>query len=302
MPRRTAALVLVLLFVLGLVPGCLKKAETPKEDPKLKIGLLPIVDALPFWIAEQKGYFSQMGINVELVPFTAAVERDAVIQAGGIDGYVGDLLSAVLMKNGGVDIRIASVGLGATPEEGRFAILAAPGSGIESADQLKGVEVAISQNSIIEYINEQLLLAAGLKPEEIKVVSVPKIPVRFEMLVKGQIKAATLPDPLAKLAEVQGAKLVLDDTKGTNLSQTVILFRQDAISAKPETIKKLLKAYSMAVADINSKPDDFRGILVEKARLPEPIKESYQIDHFSAPQAPKAEDVGRVVPWVFFYI
>lgn len=287
MLRRTVAVALVLAFTLGLVLGCSRKAESPKEDPKLKIGLLPIVDALPFWVAEQKGYFTQMGINVELVPFTAAVERDAAIQAGGIDGYVGDLLAAVLLKNGGIDIRIASVGLGATPEEGRFAILAAPGSGIESPEQLKGVEVAVSQNSIIEYINEQLLLAAGLKPEEIKVISVPKIPVRFEMLMKGQIKAATLPDPLAKLAEVQGAKLILDDTKGANLSQTVILFRQDTIAAKPETIRKLFRAYSMAVADINNKPDDFRGILVEKAKVPEPIKDSYVVDHFSAPEVPK---------------
>ena len=46
--------------------------------------------------------------------------------------------------------------------------------------------------------------------------------MRFEQLLNGNLKAATLPDPLAQGAIAAGAKLVADDTKRPELSQSVL--------------------------------------------------------------------------------
>jgi len=74
-----------LLFLLTLLsPGC-----TGNADEKMKIGLLPIVDALPFFVAEEKGYFQAEGLDVEFIQFASALERDGAVQAGEIDGTLG---------------------------------------------------------------------------------------------------------------------------------------------------------------------------------------------------------------------
>ena len=315
---RVVSLVLLAVTLAALLAGCSKGSDSkteqpaagqkqteqkpaeqkPKEDARIKLGLMPIEDNLPFFVAQSKGYFAQEVIVVEIAPMQSAVDRDSALQAGAIDGGVSDLVAAILLKSGGADITIASLGLGATPEEGRFAILASPKSDITSVSQLKGVEIAISRNSIIEYVTESTLVAQGIKVADIKYTEVPKIPVRFQMLMQGQLKAATLPDPFATLAVAQGARLIADDTKGTNISQTVILFRGETAKKKPETLKKMFAAYARAVSDINGKPDDFRSLLVEKGGLPAPIKDSYKVNKFPAPQLPARADVERVLNWL----
>jgi NitT/TauT family transport system substrate-binding protein len=284
------ALALALLVV--LVAGC-----NGKKEEKIRIGLLPIVDSLPFYVAADKGYFHAEGVSVQLINFDSAVERDSAIQAGEIDGTLGDVLAVAALNNSGAAVKMVSLGLGETGKEGRFAILSAPGSGITSPQDLKNVPVAISTNSIIEYVTDTLLLEQGLKPAEIRKEAIPKIPVRFSLLLEGKIKAACLPDPLAALAQSKGARLVIDDTS-SNLSQTVIYFRNDFLGRSPGAVTKFLSAYGRAARDINQNPEAFRALLVEKARVPQEALAVFNMDHYPAPQLPDRRQVERVVGWM----
>ncbi|HPU35207.1 MAG TPA: ABC transporter substrate-binding protein, partial [Bacillota bacterium] len=189
------------------------------------------------------------------------------------------------------------LGLGETGQEGRFAILASPGSDIKTPEQLKNVPVAISTNSIIEYVTDNLLLEQGLKPEEIKKEAIPKIPVRYDLLMKDKIEAACLPDPLAVLAESGGAKKIIDDTS-SNLSQTVIYFRNDYLDKNSGNVTKLLKAYARAAAEINQNPENYWSLLVEKASVPQEALGVFRMDHYPAPRLPEKEQVERVVQWM----
>lgn len=272
---------------------------TDSLDKPLKIGVLFIEDNLPFFVAEQQDYFKKAGLKVELVPFQSAAERDAALQAGQIDGEAADLVAAALLKKGGTDVRISSITLGATPEEGRFVLLASPNSKIEEAGDLKNVEIAVSENTIIEYVTDQLLLGEGFTASEIKKISIPKMPIRVQMLGSDQVQAALLPDPLASLAEFQGAKVIIDDTKiPTNVSQVVLLFRKDSIDEKKAAIKKLIEVYHSAALELTQNPEKYRSLLIEKAQIPEPIKDTYKAPSFSEATLPAKEDLERVMEWM----
>ncbi|MDK2889063.1 MAG: NitT/TauT family transport system substrate-binding protein, partial [Thermoanaerobacter sp.] len=156
---------------------------------------------------------------------------------------------------------------------------------------------AISTNSIIEYVTDNLLAEQGLKPGEIKKDAIPKIPVRYDLLMKDQIKAACLPDPLAALAESQGAKLVIDDTS-SNLSQTVIYFRDDYLAKNGKAVTKFLKAYGRAAKEINENPGNYRSLLVEKAGVPNEALGVFKMDHYPSPRLPEKEQVEKVVQWM----
>ncbi len=80
-------------------------------------------------------------------------------------------------------------------------LLSAPGSGLRSASDLAGVPIGISKNTIIEYVTDRLLAAEGLDQKKITKKSVPVIPERYQLLLQGQLKAATLAGT-AKLALV----------------------------------------------------------------------------------------------------
>lgn len=314
--KRILSLIIVLIFSLGIVAGCGDSAKTGEADSQnktasennatqqgtnkpLKIGVLFIEDNLPFFLAEAKNMFKQEGLDVQLVPFPSAAERDAALQAGEIDGEAADIVAACLLKKGGTDVRISSITLGVTPQEGRFVLLGSPKSNFKSAKDLANVKIAISENTIIEYITDKLLINNGLKPEQIQKLSVPKMPIRLQMLINNQVQAALLPDPLASLAEKQGARVIIDDTKSNiNVSQVVLLFRKDSIDTKNGSIKKLISVYGKAGEELTKNPDKYRSLLTEKAKIPAPIKDTYKSPTFSVPQAPSENDIKSVVDWM----
>ncbi|MDI6709427.1 MAG: MetQ/NlpA family ABC transporter substrate-binding protein [Thermoanaerobacterales bacterium] len=306
-PKRPLFLMALSVLTLALVftiTGCNSKPASPPEKtpktPPLRLGMLPIQDNLPFWVAERKGYFADEGLQVELIGFPSAMERDSALAAGQIDGALGDILAVAQLNNGGTKVRIVSVGQGATAEEGRFAILASPKSSISSVDQLKNVPIGCSLKTINEYVVDQLLTGAGLKPEEIKKNQMPKIPLRLEALLNGTLQAAVLPDPIAALAEVKGARLILDDTR-ENITQTVIYFREPVLEQNLEGVQRLMRAYARAVEDIQAGPSAFNDLLAEKARVPQEVLSSSAHGMqvlFSPPQLPTEDQVRRVLDWM----
>ena len=299
------AMLAAFLAVTGLGCGNKQLAQPPRTAGQndnsaakvVRIGVLPIEDNLPFYVAEKEGWFPEAGLQVELVSFPSAVERDAALQAGQIDGEVADLVAVALMKKAGTDVKIASIGLGATPQEGRFALLAAPNSSIRQAEDLKNVPIGVSENSIIDYVTDQMLKDRGVPQAQIKKIGVAKMPVRLQMLLSNQIQAACLPDPLATLAVAQGAHLVLDDTY-RNISQTVLLFRTASVQNKRAALQTVVRVYGEAGRALAKNPELYRPLLIEKAQIPAPIKDTYKMPTFSPLQLPTQAEVSSVMQWM----
>ena len=61
----------------------------------LKMALLPILDTLPMYVAQEEGLFAENGVTVEFIPVGSAAERDQVISAGQADGMINELVSTM---------------------------------------------------------------------------------------------------------------------------------------------------------------------------------------------------------------
>ena len=247
--------VIVLALFAVLLSACGGAAPAAQEDPTLKIAVLPILDALPMYVADAQGYFKDAGIKVEFVPVASAAERDQVMQAGQADGMINDLISTVFYNKDGQKIAVVRLARNASPTDAEYSILAAKDSGITKPADLKGVEIGISQGTVIDYTTQRLLENAGLQAADIKTTNVPKIPDRLQLLAEGQLKAANLPEPFASLAEQSGAVRVVDDRSLPSVGTSEISFNVNTLKSKPETVKKFLAALEKATADVNADPD-----------------------------------------------
>ena len=120
--RREIAITLILIAIAIACCGCI--TNTNKEEggssivaTKIKIGLMPDEATLPYYVAAQEGIFTNHGLDVEIIPFQSAMERDSALIAGEIDGGGNDPVSVALMRNAGYDLKIVSLGLQATPDK-----------------------------------------------------------------------------------------------------------------------------------------------------------------------------------------
>ena len=264
---------------------------------KLGFGILPVVDVLPLLAGREKGLFEKEGIDLELISFQSALERDAALQAGRLDGYFGDILNTVLLVRSGEQLKIIATAFHTHPQCRMFGIAVAPGSGITDPAGIKGKDVAISSATVIEYLLDQLLATRNMGTRDVTKVDIKKIPIRLQMLLSGQVTAALLPEPLLTLAETHGASIVLDDRK-LNTALTVLAVNLKNRPAATTLIPGFLKAYDAAVDLINANPSAFKELLITKTQFPLAVKDSYPVPVFPARAVPAEADVQAVQEWL----
>ena len=242
------------------------------DKETLRLALLPIPDVLPVYVALEKGYFKELGVSVEPLSVGSAVERDQLMQAGRVDGMINEISGAANFNREKNQVKIISIARSPIGTNPLFRILAAPGSGITTVAGLAGVPIGISKNTVIEYISTRLLTSGGLTPKEIDYKSIPVLPERLQLLLQGQVKAVTLPDPLGAAAIKAGAIEVVNDTERRDLSASVITFSTDSLDNKTEMVKNFMIAWTRAAEDLNQDPAAYEQLMLKKIRVPKNIQ------------------------------
>ncbi len=287
--------VLLLVFCLGAVvlAGCHKP-----EAGALRIAVLPILDTLPLYVAEAEGYFAAQGIAVELIPAASAAERDQLLQAGQIDGFITDLVALALYNRESPQVVAVRYAMVPTADFAQFRILAASNSGMITAEELRGVPIGVSEGTVIEYVTHRLLEAEGLPTDAIATLAVPKIPDRMALLNAGELRAATLPEPLASLAMQQGAVLIVDDTRHPEIACSLYAFRKEVIDQQPQTVRAFLTAIDQASAAINADKSRWSDLLTEKGLVPAPLARAYTLPDYPADAIPTAAQFADAIAWL----
>ncbi|MDR1466325.1 MAG: ABC transporter substrate-binding protein [Treponema sp.] len=298
----------IILFLLVLVTAGMLYAAPTKEKTEslkkettesvkketiesLKVGIMPDADSLPFMVARDEGLFEAEGVNVELVVFSNPQERDSAIQSGNVDGSISDLLAAAFFYIGGFDTKITSL------TDGRYGIAASPTSDIQDLTGLAGKQIGLSTNTIIQYTVDAQLEKAGVGADNYTPVSVPRMPLRMEMLLAGQIDAASMPEPLLTAVVGQGA-ILLSTTDTLGIDAGILLFSKKVLDNRLDDVKKFYRAYYKAAQKINENPDAYRAFLVEKASFPEAVRDAYQFVNYRKPILPEEAQIDQAVEWL----
>lgn len=283
----------MLILTLALAAGCGNSNDkTQKDLQPITIGLMPDTDSLPFIIAKEKGYFAEEGIEVNIQQYKSAMDRDSALQSGNLDGAVSDMLAVAFAKAGGFDVKVTSF------TDGSYKLIASKDAGINNVKVLAGKDVAVSRNTIIEYVTDQILAKEGMDSESINKVIIPQIPTRLEMLQNGKLAAATLPEPMASIAVSNGCTYVTgSDELGINPG--VIMFTAKTVDNKTAEIAAMYRAYNKAVDYLNNTSrDEYIDLVVEKGGFPPAAKEALKLPEYHKAALPKESDVTDCIKWL----
>lgn len=289
-------LVLIVTIAL-LLSGC--SSEQAVAEPvapeagleKLTIGVMPDVGAAPFVLADENGYFEELGLDVEVVVFRSAMDRDAALQTGNLDGAMADMLPVVFFNDADFGVKVTS------QTYGNYRMVTSPVSDITSMEDIADVQIGLSTNTVIEFATDQIAALNGFE-EEVTKVAIPKMPIRLEMLNSGELDIATLPEPLASAAVLDGG-MIIGDTMGLNIQPGVFVFSNEAIESKPEEITAMYQAYNKAVDYINETPiEEYFTILVDVIGFPPVLEGQFEMPELEHAGMASAEDFDYVQKWM----
>ena len=282
-------LIFIMIFSLG---GCTKKETPEKNAKKIVIGIMPDIDSIPIIIAAEKGYFKEENITVEIQLFKSAMERDSALQSGNLDGTISDTLAIAFAKEGGFDLKITSATVGS------YKLVAAKNQNATTITDLKGKDIAISKNTIIEFVTDKIIEEQHMKEADFKKVIIPQIPTRLEMLQSGNLAAATLPEPLASAAIHKGGILV-SSSDILKINPGVMIFTNKSLNEKEQEVKAFYRAYNKAVDYIEKEPlSNYIDILIDKLGFPASAKDYLVLPNFAKATLPTEKDFNACISWL----
>lgn len=265
MITRRCIAVAVVAGVLALAIGA--RAETGKTDT-VKVGLLKTVGSGPIFIAEEKGYFSAEGLEVENVVFDSAEPIAVATVSGAIDiGATGLTAGFYTLAGQGALKMLASESFEKPGFQGQ-AVLAsnrAWSAGLKSLADLAGHSVAISQIGGAPHYSLGLLEEKfAVDPKSVRVLPLQSNANRIAAVTGGTADAAIIPVTYAMPSIQKGdAKLLGWVGDYTPWQVAAVFTSTKATNERGDVLKRFLRASQRGL-------DDYRAAFIgpdEKLRF-----------------------------------
>jgi NitT/TauT family transport system substrate-binding protein len=266
-------------------------------NKKIRLGGVPSIDVLPLVVADSDGIFKQDELNVEIIFFNSAPERDSAFISGTLDGVSTDPVDFFLIVKNGIDAKIICETYHTNTDSVMFGIMAAPYTGTPTIRFSGNEQIAISWGTIFEFLLDQIMASESISPDKITKLEVKALPVRYQMLISGSIKFALLPEPLVSKAVKDGAFLIADDRE-LDAIVSMIIINNSFLEKNSSVIKRFISSYNKAVAALNSNPGKFKDIMVTKLRLPSNIRETFKVPVFREAALPAEKDILAIYYWM----
>ena len=184
------------------------------EEPlKAKVGVLRLQSSAPVFIAQDKGYFREVGLDVELKFFDAAQPIAVATTSGDVDFGITAFTAGLYNLAGKGTLKVIggmSREKAGYPLIGYFASNKAYADGLKTPKDLAGKRVAVTQvGSSFHYSLGLLADKYGFKLSDVKIVPLQSLSNAAAALKGETVDAALLPVSTArKLMDDGGAKLL----------------------------------------------------------------------------------------------
>jgi len=225
-------------------------AQAPEKTKiVLGVGGKALLYYLPLTIAEQKGFFKEQGLNVEIQDFAGGSRSLQALIGGSVDVVTGAYEHTIRMQAKGQDVR-------AVIELGRFpAIAVAVKKGVkwDGPADFKGMKIGVtapgsSTNMLMNFI----MAKSGLSPSDAAYIGIGSAQSALAAIQKGEIQAISHLEPVLSFLERSGDVRIVYDTRteegtralfGGSNPAAVMYLKADFAEKNPRTTQALVNAF-----------------------------------------------------------
>ena len=231
-------------------------ADTAHAEP-LRIGHSTYVGYGPLFVAQEKGFFTKQGADVDMITIEDVHARIAALEAGQIDAIAvtADTMVRFLNPNGELYrcMLVVSDSLGAD------GIIAS--KDIQSIADLEGKVVAFEEGEVSQFYLNVLLKEAGLSQDNIEVVGLTAEDASKAFLLQEVDAAVTWEPWLTEAKQAEHGHLLTDSSDRPGLIIDVVFTTPSVLDARRDEFAALAHAWFEAVDYVQANPDEAREIM-----------------------------------------
>lgn len=258
--KKFVSLILCFLFLVIVLAGC--SGNKTEDSASMKYVGLKVYD--PVYVAKDKGFFDEVGLNIEIVD-TVAGGATAVqmVSSGDVQGALLSTMALINARSAGLPV------IGVTDIQSAFnespleEFFVRKDSGITSIQDLKGKKIAINLiKSSFHYTWLMALENAGMSVDDVTFVNL-SFDQQQGALERGDVDAIGLMQPYTKSArESENLTMLFDATDIFGEKQFCEIFINSVWAAhNEETAKKFVAGIVKAIAWIEENQDEAKQII-----------------------------------------
>jgi len=250
---------LLAFMVLVVVAGLLMLFMRAPQEP-LRIGLNAWPGYEFLYLAQQKGFYREGGVEVRLVEFNSLSDARRAYERGQLDG-LGTTVVEVLQARSqpGRNLQVVDV---IDYSDGADVILAKPTR--TGKDSLRGARVGVELGSLGIYVLARALEEQGLTLKDITPIALDQLSMQ-EAFGKGELDAMVTYPPVSIAMMKDGKAAVLYSTaKIPGEVVDVIAMDEKMVREQTVAVSKLLQAFRRAMDFHASNPAEANKIMAER--------------------------------------
>lgn len=242
------------LAVIFMAAGGLISGQSVAEP--LRIGHSTWVGYGPFYIAQEKGFYTEEGIEVELSVIEDTSARMAAMNAGHTEALATTIDTMPLYLTD--DIRMQYV-FTLDDSTGGDGIVA--NKDITSIEGLRGKRVAYNAGSVSEFYITYLLGEAGMSTDDIEHVDMDQADAGAAFVAERVDAAVTWEPWLSRARDTEHGHVLIDTSENPGLVVDVLLAPVEVIEARTDDFRALYRAWNRAVDFVKTNPDEAHEIM-----------------------------------------
>jgi len=244
------------LIVILLLATCACAANPKPQHPPLQVAYVLWPGYFPVIIAQEKGYFAEEGVEVELIFPQSSSDVRADLLAGNIDGLT-FTLAGIVGASGEGDVHV----IFATDEScGADAVVAS--ADIQTIEDLKGKRIGVGFGGYGEIILSAMFENSELTMDDTTLLDVIGEDVPGE-IVAGNIDAGVTWEPYVSQSVREGAHVLFDTEQTPGLIPDVMAFHGSTLRERPEDVRAFVRAWFRAVDYWLANPDEGAQLIAE---------------------------------------
>jgi NitT/TauT family transport system substrate-binding protein len=229
------------------------------ESGVIRMGIEPWIGYGPWYIAQQKGYFKKLGLNVKIINFNTDAEREAAFAGGKTDVTNMPTHTALRFEQQSIPGRIVLLEDESLTAD---AVIAQPP--INNIKDLKGKKVAYEQGTTSDILIHYALQANHMKPSDIQIVPINASDAGAAAAA-GRVSAAVTYEPYISsvIAQHSGFRRIYVAGVDPGLVSDVLVVSNNMLNNKPGQVLALMKAWGMAIDYYNTHHPDAEAIIAK---------------------------------------
>ncbi|MBI3092181.1 MAG: ABC transporter substrate-binding protein [Candidatus Tectomicrobia bacterium] len=265
-------------FVLAVYLATAGSAGTARAD-KVRLAYLPIADHLPYFVAKDRGFFKQEGLEVTAQVMSGGAVQIPAMEGGSLDVGHSNVVSVILAHDKGFDVQFFAPGHPLELEPGHVGaawLARADDTKVSSIKDLAGKRVAINNmGNIMELGLRALLAKAGVPLNALQIVEIP-FPQMNPALLENRVDVIGQVEPFVTLLGMDKkgkalARGIMGGTIGPSWQISGWFSKKSWIDKNTATAAAFIRAMTGALKYIQSHPEEVPALIAANTRMKEDL-------------------------------